>query len=223
MTNIKGIFSPLAYFGYGSLKVVPAKTLPIDVVIACWPWAEYLSAESVDIKTSKYIRIHPQSTVADAKISGHYVNSIVAGLQIRESKYHEVLMCDSNGFVAEGSAENIFIVKDGVLYTTPLGTILAGITRETVIDIAISNGIEVVEKYFKPEKIITSDEAFFCGTAVEITPISSLDDKIIGSGRPGSITQHIQRAYQDIVHAKNKEFKQHCTCIEINSREVVKS
>jgi branched-chain amino acid aminotransferase len=197
---------PLAYYGYGSMKVTPCEDLPVEVIIATWPWGSYLPVESVDVTTSPYIRIHPQSTVANAKISGHYVNSILAGLAIKNTHYHEALLLDADGYVAEGSAENIFIVKDHQLITTPAGTILVGITRNTVIQIAKDLGYRVEERKFKREEIYEADEAFFCGTAVEVTGIHSLDDQIIGRGMPGLVTRTIKRHYNQVVHGEKPEF-----------------
>lgn len=185
------------------MSVLPAVDNPIDVAIACWPWGRYLAADTVDAKTSNYIRIHPDSTVADAKICGHYVNSILAGLALRGTKYHEALLLDADGYVSEGSADNIFIIKNGTLITPPKGTILVGITRNAVIDIARKMGIEVLEKKIRPNEIYEADEAFFTGTAVEVTPIRSLDDKIIGNGEPGPITRKIRESYLQIVHGKH--------------------
>jgi branched-chain amino acid aminotransferase len=196
---------PLAYYGYGNMKVVPSEDSVVDVVIACWPWGDYLSAQAVDVKTSPYIRIHPKSTVADAKISGHYVNSILAGLLIRNTHYHEVLLLDSDDYVTEGGAENIFIVKDGKITTTPAGTILMGITRDVVIELAKSLNIPIEERRFTTAEIYDADEVFFSGTAVEITPIRSLDDKIIAAGKIGPITEKIKRQYYMKVRHKIQE------------------
>ncbi|GAB4393098.1 MAG: branched-chain amino acid transaminase [Gammaproteobacteria bacterium] len=204
---------PLAYYGYGSMKVTPTADLPIEVIIACWPWGKYLAANAIDVATSKYIRIHPQSTVADAKISGHYINSILAGLAIQNTHYHEALLLDTKGFVAETTAANFFIVKHNKLITTPAGTILLGITRNTVIDIAKELGIEVVEQYFKPEDIYQADEAFCCGTAAEITTVRSLDDKLIGSGVAGNVTQKIDHCYQQVVHGKAPNYQSALTYV----------
>lgn len=212
---------PLAYYGYGSMKVVPTSDLPVDVIIACWPWADYLAAEAVDIAISPYIRIHPKSTVADAKISGHYVNSILAGLAIRNTHYHEALLLDSNGYVAEGGAENIFIVKDGKIITTPEGTILVGITRNTVMQIAEELKIPVIEKSFKPEEIYSADEAFFTGTAVEITAIRSLNDKNIGQGCTGAITKKIQTRYYEIIRGQVPKYYSELSFVKDEYTEVV--
>jgi len=209
----QGYIRPLVYYGYGPIKILPADSLPVEVVIACWPWGDYLAAKEIDVKISDFIRIHPKSTVTDAKICGHYVNSILAGLAIKDSKYHETLLLDSDGYVAEASAANIFIVKDNKLITPPIGTILDGITRKTVIEIAEQCGIPVTETRFTPEAIINADEAFFCGTAVEITTIRSLDDQLIANGKSGPITQQIQSIYQKIVHGEHKDFHHALTWI----------
>lgn len=215
-----GYIRPLVYYGYGSMGVCPSTALPVEMIIACWPWGRYLASDSVDIKTSEFIRIHPRSTVADAKICGHYVNSLLAGLAIRGTKYHEALMLDEDGYVAEGSAENIFVIKNGKMYTTAVGTILEGITRNTVIDMAKTFGIEVIEKRFGVDFIYGADEAFFTGTAVEVTPIRSLDDCMIGDGQPGSITQRFKKAYHNIVHGWNPAYQNALTFIAEENQEV---
>lgn len=196
----------LAYYGHGPLRVLPAADLPIDIIIASWPWGDYLSAKAVDVATSDYIRIHPKSTVADAKISGHYINSILAGLALANTHYHEALLLDADGYVAEGSAENIFIVKNGEIITPPKGTILVGITRNFVIEMAKDLGIPLVERHFRPEEIYTADEAFFSGTAVEVTAIRSLDDKIIGTGKIGPITEKVKTLYHEIVRGQVPQY-----------------
>lgn len=205
-----GYIRPLIYYGYGNLKVVPHADFAVDMIIACWPWGNYLKTDTahntVDIKISPYIRIHPTSTRTDAKISGHYINSLVAGLTVRDTPYHDVLMLDSDGYVAEGSAANIFVIKDGRLFTPPLGTILPGITRSTVMTIAKQLNFPIIEKRFKPDEIYNADEAFFCGTAVEVVGIGSLEDQKIGDGHAGPITQQMQAAYQAVVHGKNPTF-----------------
>ncbi len=210
----QGYIRPLTYYGHGPLKVVPHPDLPIETVIAVWPWGKYMSHDMLDVKISDFIRIHPRSTVADAKIGGHYVNSILANLAIKNTHYHESLLLDSDGYVAEGSAENIFIVKDGKLITTPPGTILEGITRNTVIEIAKHYDIPIEEKKFVPQDVIDADEAFFCGTAVEIIAIRSLDDQVIGTGEEGPITQKIKNIYQDMVFGRLPEFGMHLTYVD---------
>lgn len=218
--NEEAYIRPLAYYGYGNMKVVPSTDLPIDVIIATWPWGDYLPVKAVDVAISPYIRIHPKSTITDAKICGHYVNSILAGLMIQNTRYHEVLLLDSEGFVAEGSAENIFIVKNGKIMTPPAGTILVGITRDTVFEIAKQLNIGIEERNFLPEEVISADEAFFSGTAVEITPIRSLSDKLIGSGNVGPITEKIKEHYQQIVHGQVPTFESALTYIDMASEVI---
>ncbi len=208
-----GYIRPLAFYGYGSMKVVPEDDLPVEIIIACWPWGNYLAQTAVDVKTSHYIRIHPQSTIANAKISGHYINSLVAGLAIKNTHYHEVLLLDAMGYVAEASTSNIFIVKNNQLITPPCGTILEGITRQTVIEIAQHLGMAVAENKLTHQDVIHADEAFFTGTAVEITPIRSLDDMLIATGEIGVITQKIQTFYKKIIHGNAPSFQSALTWI----------
>ena len=190
---------PLAFFSEGSISVLPEVNHPVDVIIACFPMGRYLATESIDMIVSKYIRIHPKSTVFDAKISGHYINSILASMETRGTHYHEALLLDINGNVAEGSIQNIFIVKDDQLITTPLGTILNGITRKLIMEIAKSNSIVVNESYFTPVQMIKADEAFCSGTAIEILPISSLNNHLIGDhGKVGKVTQLILKHFDEI-------------------------
>ncbi len=210
----QGYIRPLVYYGHGPLKVAPHPDLPIETVIAVWPWGKYMAHDILDVKTSDFIRIHPKSTIADAKICGHYVNSILATLAIKNTHYHESLLLDADGYVAEGTAENIFIVKDGTLITTPPGTILVGITRNTVIEIAQHYDIPVEERKFTPEDVINADEAFFCGTAVEVIGISSLDDQIIGTGTEGPVTKKVKNIYLDMVYDRLPEFHNNLTMVE---------
>ena len=194
----EGYVRPLFYYGYNELGV-SATNNPVELAIACWPWGQYLAHNNVDVKTSRYIRIHPDSTIPDAKLCGHYLNSQLASLEIKNTKYHEALLLDANGFVAEGPGENIFIVKNGVLLTPKLGSILNGITRCTVITLAQHYHYEVKEEDLVLEDILNADEAFFTGTAAEVTAIRSLDDQLIGSGEPGPITQFIKEKYHQLV------------------------
>ena len=175
----EGYIRPLSYYGYGGVGINPHNN-PVEMMIACWPWGAYLPHDRVDIKTSKYIRVHPQSTVADAKICGHYINGLLGQLELRGTHYHESLFLDYEGNIAEGAGENLFIVKDNIIYTPTLGNILAGITRETVIEMTRNLGYEVVEKKITLKDAYNADEAFFTGTAAEITQVRSIDDKLIG-------------------------------------------
>lgn len=203
---------PIAFFDYGVMGLNPRDS-KTAVSIACWPWGAYLPHEMVDLKTSSYIRIHPRSTVADAKICGHYVNSILAVLELRGTKYHEALLCDANGNVMEGPGENLFLVKNGKISTPALGGILAGITRSTVMQIARDNGIEVTERVIRHEELFSADEAFYTGTAAEVTPIRSVDDRVIGSGTIGTITKDLRDRYLACVTGQVEQYARFLTVV----------
>lgn len=203
---------PIAFFDYGVMGLNPRDS-KTSVSIACWPWGAYLPHETVDIKTSSYIRIHPKSTVPDAKICGHYVNSILAVLELKGTKYHEALFCDDKGNVLEGPGENLFLVKDRKIHTPSLGGILAGITRSTIIELAKDQGLEVIERVIRHDEIFSSDEAFFTGTAAEVTPIGTLDDRVIGTGKVGEITGSLQKQYLDLVHGKLAKYENYLTYV----------
>jgi branched-chain amino acid aminotransferase len=201
----QGYIRPLVIHGYGVMGVNPRNS-PVETIIAAWPWGAYIAVDAADIKVSKYIRIHPRSTVADAKIVGHYVNSILAVLELKGTKYHEALFLDDGGNIAEGPGENFFIVKDGSVYTPPLGTILSGITRATVMEITRDLGITLIERSITLQDAFSADEAFFTGTAAEVTPIHSIDDTVIGQGgslgKVGAVTSRIRERYLDIVYGR---------------------
>lgn len=206
----QGYIRPLVYYGYGVMGLNP-RNAPVEAIIACWPWGAYLPHDMVDLKTSSFIRIHPRSTVADAKIVGHYVNSILSVLELKGTKYHEALLLDFEGNVAEGPGENLFLVKEGSLVTPKLGTILAGITRNTIMDLCSTFGLSVEEKIISPGEVLAADEAFYTGTAAEVTPIRSLDDTVIGKGEVGPITAKLRDAYLEIVQGKKPEFEKYLT------------
>jgi len=201
-----GYIRPIAVFGYGSMSLNPEKCA-INTVIAMWPWKAYLGSAPIHIKTSKYIRIHPKSTVTDAKICGHYVNSILAGAEAQKAGFHEALFLDYKGCVAEGPGENIFMVKKGIVYTPKLGSILSGITRESIITLAKDLGYKVVEKSLMLKDLYTSDECFFTGTAAEISPIGSIDRKKIGKGVAGPVTSKLRNEFMKIIKGKNPSYK----------------
>lgn len=201
----EGYIRPLVYYGYGKMGLNPLSN-PVELTIACWPWGKYLPFEAVDITISPYRRMHPQTTISDAKLSGNYVNSQLASLYLTESHFHEALLLDTEGYVAEGPGENIFIVKDNVLLTPKEGNILPGITRETIMTLAKEQGYSVREASLTVDDIYQADEAFFTGTAAEVTPIRSLDDKLIGNDTIGPITTQLRNLYQDIVHGREPKF-----------------
>ena len=196
---------PIAFFGYGKMGLNP-KGVPVDTAIIAWPWKAYLGKRPVSVKVSKYIRIHPRSTVPDAKICGHYVNSILASLEAQKAGFKESLFLDFKGFVAEGPGENIFMVKNRKLFTPSCGSILPGITRNTVLKIAGDLGIEAKEKKIILEELKQADEVFFAGTAVEICPVVKIDTTLINKGKVGEITRKIKNLYQRIVHGKEKKY-----------------
>lgn len=208
----QGYIRPLAIHGYGVMGVNPRNS-PVHLIVACWPWGAYLPVEAADVKVSNFIRIHPDSTVADAKISGHYVNSIMAILELRGTKYHEALFLDSNDMVAEGPGENFFIVKHREVITPPLGAILAGITRATIIDIARERGFTVTERPIPLSEALGADEAFFTGTACEVTPIASIDDRLLGGGKAGPVSLEIKGAYLDVVYGRSAAHQKFLTYV----------
>lgn len=205
-----GYIRPIAFYGYGKVGVNPVGN-PVELVIACWSWQDYLPHDRVDVKTSRYIRIHPHSTVIDAKLSGHYINSILASLELQGTHYHEALLLDSNGHITEGVSENFFMVKNGIIYTPSLGGILSGITRDTVIKLANYLNYKVIETDVSLRDAYSADEAFFTGTAAEITAIKSIDDKLIGIKEAKSITTQIKQTYFNLVQGKESKFLNYLT------------
>jgi branched-chain amino acid aminotransferase len=205
-----GYIRPLAFYDYGKMGLNPTGA-PVSLAIACWPWGSYLGGKPIRVKTSKYIRIHPDSLVADAKVSGHYVNSILASLEIQKAKVDEALFLDYKGNLAEGPGENLFFVKKGIIYTPKLGSILAGITRNSVMQIARDLKIPVKEGSYKLRDLYSADEAFFSGTAAEIQPIGILDGKKIHDGKTGKITAQIREIYMDAVAGKVSRYQKWLT------------
>lgn len=208
----EGYIRPLAFWGAGDLRII-SHDLPVHLSVACWPLGQYLAAECVDVKVSDYIRIHPKSTVADAKLCGHYLNSIIASMCTKNSKYHECLLLDHQGNIAEGAGENFFCVIDDVLCTPNLGNVLAGITRETVMNIARDEGIECEERTLSLDDAYMAKEAFFSGTAVEVTPIRSLNDNFFSDGQMGKITALLRQRYFDAVHGKSSKYEHFLTYV----------
>jgi branched-chain amino acid aminotransferase len=178
-----------------------------QLFIAAWQWGAYLGETLLSLKTASYRRISPASFKVEAKVSGHYINSIMATQEAKDLGYDEALLLDIDGFVAEGPGANIFIEKGGILYTPQLGSILPGITRATVIDIAKELGIEVIEKRILPEEVYSADAAFYCGTAAEVAGIASLDDIVFPKTWSDSLGAKIQKSYKCKV--LNKEYLPH--------------
>lgn len=208
-----GYIRPLAFYGAGKMGLNPVGA-PVDLIIACWPWGKYLGDAKLKVKISQYIRLHPQSTICDAKITGHYVNSILPSLEAQSAGCHEALLLDFAGNIAEGPGENFFLVKDNKIYTVPPGTILKGITRDAVMRIARDEGLEVIEKSLTPAEAFAADELFFTGTAAEISPISELDGQKIGKdGEEGPITTRLREKFMGIVEGRNEKYADWLTIV----------
>lgn len=207
---------PLVFIGYGAMGLYPNEN-PVQVAIAVWPWGTYLGEkgleEGIRVKTSSFIRNHVNSTLSRGKVCGYYVNSQLAKKEAISCGYDEALLLDTEGYVSEGSGENIFVVRNGVLKTTPLTSILEGITRNSIIQIAKENDIQIHEERFTRDEVYIADEAFFTGTAAEVTPIRELDGRQIGTGRPGPVTKKLQSIFFDIVKGKKKNFESWLTMI----------
>jgi branched-chain amino acid aminotransferase len=200
---------PIVWVGSEKLGV-SAKGNTIHVAIAAWPWGAYLGddglAKGIRVKTSSFTRHHVNVSMVRAKASGWYVNSILANQEATTDGYDEALLLDVDGYVSEGSGENFFLVNNGKLYTPDLASCLDGITRDTIITLARAYGIEVIEKRITRDEVYTCDEAFFTGTAAEVTPIRELDNRTIGEGRRGPVTEKLQRAFFEIVEGKNPQY-----------------
>lgn len=197
---------PIAFYG-GDAVGVSAKGNRVHVSIICWQWDAYLGADAkrtgIRVKTSSFTRHHINSAMPRAKACGYYINSMLANHEAVQHGYDEALMLDSSGYVAEGSTENLFIVRDGRLLTPDLSSVLEGITRDSIIQLAGDLGLVVKEQRLTRDDVYCADEAFFTGTAAEITPIRELDGRSIGSGEPGPVTQRIQTLYFDTVRGAN--------------------
>lgn len=179
-----------------------------QLLVAAWEWGAYLGEKLLRLKTSSYRRISPKNFIVEAKVAGHYVNSILATQEAKDLGYDEALLLDIDGFIAEGPGANIFIEKEGTLYTPQLGSILPGITRATVIEISKNLGITVVEKKLTPEEVYEADSVFLCGTAAEIIGVESLDDQSFQKSWSESLGVVIQRAYKNLV--LEKEYRNLC-------------
>ena len=207
---------PLVYFGYGEMGINNRHN-PVNVAIAVWPWGAYLGegalAEGIRVCVSSFTRHHVNVMMTKAKIVGNYANSQLAKMEAINSGYDEAVILDVQGNVAEGSGENIFIVRHGELKTPPLTAILEGITRNSIIDLARHLGVQVQESIFSRDELYIADEAFFTGTAAELTPIREVDNRMIGSGRPGPVTHKLQQAFFRVVQGKDDTFKEWLTYI----------
>ena len=207
----EGYIRPVIFVGEGEMGIF-VKNINVRVAIAVWGWGAYLGDEGLNkgirAKVSSYTRLHVNGQMTKAKVVGNYVNSILAKREIIAAGYDEAIMLDTSGYVSEASGENIFIVKNGVIKTTPLTSILPGITRDSVMTIARDKGYRVIEERFTRDELYLADEVFLSGTAAEITPIREIDDRAIGSGSKGPITADIQEAFFDIVRGKVDQYRE---------------
>jgi branched-chain amino acid aminotransferase len=211
LNNLESCYiRPLTWIGSQKLGVSP-KGNKIHIMVAAWAWGAYLGEEGmkrgIRVKTSSFTRHHVNITMTQAKAVSNYTNSILANMEALDEGYDEALLLDSAGFVSEGAGENIFVIKDGVVYTPDLSAgALNGITRNTIFHICKDLGLELVQKRITRDEIYISDEAFFTGTAAEVTPIRELDRIQLGTGSRGPITEKIQTAFFDIVNGRNPKY-----------------
>lgn len=208
---------PMCFLGSEGMGL-HAQNLKSHVMIATWEWGAYLGAENlqkgIKVKVSSYARHHVNAAMCKAKANGNYINSIMALQEAERAGCDEALMLDSAGFVAEGSGENFFMVRNGTLYTPDLTSVLEGITRDTIIQFASDLNISLVEKRITRDEVYIADEAFFTGTAAEITPIREVDGRVIGDGTPGRLTRHFQKLYFDTVQGREDKYSEWLTIVE---------
>ncbi|MEI7564758.1 MAG: branched-chain amino acid transaminase [Burkholderiaceae bacterium] len=208
---------PIVFIGSEKLGVSPTGNT-IHTSIAAWEWGAYLGEDGLNkgirVKTSSFTRHFVNSSLVRAKASGYYINSILAHQEVAANGYDEALLLDTEGYVSEGSGENFFMVRNGIVYTPDLASCLDGITRDSIIEIAQDLGFKVKEKRLTRDEVYTADEAFFTGTAAEVTPIRELDDRMIGDGLKGPITKQIQDIFFSTVYGKNERYKSWLTAVK---------
>jgi branched-chain amino acid aminotransferase len=208
---------PMCFYGAEGMGL-RADNLKVHVIVAAWEWGAYLGKENLEkgirIRTSSYTRHHVNITMCKAKANGNYMNSMLALQEALTCGYDEAMLLDVEGYVAEGSGENIFIVRNGVLYTPDLTSALEGITRETIMTLAQEQGLEIREKRITRDEVYVADEAFFTGTAAEVTPIREVDNRTIGNGGRGPITEQLQTLYFDQVHGRREDYPEWLTLVE---------
>jgi branched-chain amino acid aminotransferase len=207
---------PMCFYGSEGMGL-RADNLRVHVIVAAWSWGAYLGKAALEqgirIRTSSYTRHHVNITMCKAKANGNYMNSMLALQEALSCGYDEAMLLDNEGYVAEGSGENIFIVRDGVLYTPELTSALEGITRDTIMVLAAEEGLEVREKRITRDEVYVADEAFFTGTAAEVTPIREVDNRAIGNGGRGPITEKLQTLYFDQVHGRREDYPEWLTLV----------
>jgi branched-chain amino acid aminotransferase len=222
-----GYIRPIAFYGYDTLGVHPKKC-PISVSIALFDWGEYLGEGALEngvrVTISPWRKFHSSSFPTVAKANGQYLNSLLAVQDAKEKGFDEALLLNQEGTIAEGAGQNIFLAKDGELFTNAEDScILMGITRETLIHLANENDITVNIGRLSLGQLFNADEAFFCGTASEVTPICSVDSRTIGSGKPGEITQNLQSIYLDIIHGNVANYNHWLTYLQSDGVHVSKN
>lgn len=207
---------PMAFYGAEAMGI-SARTLSTHIIVAAWSWGAYMGDEAlikgIRVKTSSFSRHHVNVTMCKAKASGNYMNSIQAHQEAIQDGYDEALLLDVDGFVAEGSGENIFLVRKGKLLTPDLSSALEGITRDTIVELAEEMGLKVIEKRITRDEVYSADEAFFTGTAAEVTPIRELDNRKIGDGGRGPITEKLQSLYFDVVKGRSAKHQDWLTLV----------
>ena len=198
----EGYLRPVIYLGSEAMGL-RAVDLSVNAAIACWPWPDYMDPQSrergITVRTSSYTRHHVNITMCKAKANGNYINSILALREAQDAGCDEALLLDNEGYVAEGTGENIFVVKNGVIHTPELTSCLPGITRDTILTFAREQGFEIIERRITRDEVYIADEAFFTGTAAEVLPIRALDGRTIGDGKRGPVTEKLQALYFDQV------------------------
>jgi branched-chain amino acid aminotransferase len=208
---------PMCFYGSEGMGL-RADNLKVHVIIAAWHWGAYLGEDGqtngIKVRTSSYNRHHVNVTMCRAKANGNYMNSMLALREALACGCDEALLLDTEGYVSEGSGENIFIVRDSVLYTPDVTSALDGITRATVMQLAADAGLKVIEKRITRDEVLIADEAFFTGTAAEVTPIRELDGRPIGIGRRGPVTEKLQAAYFDLVYGRGSRYPQWLTMVK---------
>jgi len=208
---------PMCFYGSEGMGL-RADNLKVHVIVAAWEWGAYLGKENLErgirIRTSSFTRHHVNITMCKAKANGNYMNSMLALNEALSCGYDEAMLLDSEGYVAEGSGENIFIVRNGVLYTPDLTSALEGVTRDTIMTLAREEGLEVREKRITRDEVYIADEAFFTGTAAEVTPIREVDQRVIGNGARGPLTEKLQTLYFDQVHGRREDHPEWLTLVE---------
>jgi branched-chain amino acid aminotransferase len=202
-----------------------AHSAPVDVMIAAWPWGAYLGEEGkrngVRAKVSSWRRISPDGLIPQAKACGQYLNSILAKTESAKAGYEEAILLDQRGFVCEGSGENIFVVRDGTIFTPPqTAGILDGINRKSTMQIARDLGFDVVERNIARAELYLADEIYMTGTAAELVPVCHVDDHPVGPGKPGEITRAVQQAFDDALHGRSERYREWLDPVEVPARAV---